>query len=225
MAARPARLDPLVRQLEVWRDEAASPRARSAALASAAKAEIARAHAINRSAMGGEPHFEVFVDGRRSAPIDAVAPGGTVFAEWSFLSPALLFIRESLQKASPVRTGRYRESHLLIVDGEEVAIDGDLPDVFEEAHFINAQPYARKIERGLSNQAPEGVFQVVAALAHRRFGNLVRVSYAWRGLFGSSALDRWAASTTLQKEGRRTMGNAERADWLRRQPTIIVEAL
>ena len=47
----------------------------------------------------------------------------------------------------------------------------------DEYVFINTVPYARKIERGSSSQAPDGVYQAVAMLARDRFGNVARITY------------------------------------------------
>ena len=52
----------------------------------------------------------------------------------------------------------------------------------EEYVFINTQPYARKIEgtggRRMAPQAPDGVYQAVATLAQRRFGNIARITFS-----------------------------------------------
>jgi hypothetical protein len=50
--------------------------------------------------------------------------------------------------------------------------------------FVSTVPYARKIERGLSPQAPDGVYQVVAVLAQKRFGNVARIRFSYRALPG-----------------------------------------
>lgn len=79
--------------------------------------------------------------------------------------------------------------HRLYADGAEVAvgvrgqIPADVPQAGEYV-FLNIVPYARKIERGLSPQAPEGVYQTVAVLAQRRFGNLARVTFSYRTAVG-----------------------------------------
>lgn len=220
--ARPARLDPFARDVAAMIDAEFSPEARSRTLAETARVEIERANVINRTALGSEPRYDQYVDGQKGAPLTSVKAGGRIFAEWHFLGATLQYVRQSLREAAPVRSGRYRDSHILIVDDAEVRND-DLPETFEEAVFINAQPYARKIERGLSKQAPDGVYEVVAALAKRRFGNLAQIRFTYRPLTGVSDLDRWAQTTTLFQAGRRTMTDAARQEWLRRQPAIVVK--
>jgi hypothetical protein len=58
--------------------------------------------------------------------------------------------------------GLYKRSHVLIADGVAVD-DGKIPPLAKTSDVrFNIQPYARKIERGLSPQRPDGVYQAVA---------------------------------------------------------------
>ena len=65
--------------------------------------------------------------------------------------------------------------------------------------FLNTQPYARKIEgyRGLggvvhrapsSPQAPDGVYQAVATLAQRKFGNVAKITFSYRTAIGGEII-------------------------------------
>jgi len=54
--------------------------------------------------------------------------------------------------------------------------------------FLNIQPYARKIERGQSSQAPDGVYQAVATLAQRRFGNVAKITFSYRTAIGGAII-------------------------------------
>src|SRR5262249_33497792 len=80
----------------------------------------------------------------------------------------------------PFRTGRYQRSHRLYADGSQVDPEGGEVPEASEYIFINTQPYARKIERGLSSQSPEGVYQVVAAMALRLFSDIADIIYTFR---------------------------------------------
>lgn len=107
--------------------------------------------------------------------------------EVSFVDPTemLQFIGRTLETFSPVGpTGRYRRSHRLYADGREIDFDGDIPPA-DQYVFVNTVPYARKIERGMSSQAPEGVYQVTAALARRQFSDVARnISYSFYPTIG-----------------------------------------
>ncbi|MCQ8781718.1 hypothetical protein [Mangrovibrevibacter kandeliae] len=205
-------------------DDVVSPEGRAKRLADVARAEVDIARQTNNRVAGAEVPFDQYVDGRKGAPVETVRAGGLVFAEWRFLGEVLQWISAALVAASPVRSGRFSQSHLLIIDDVEYDPKGALPETFDEAVFVNSQPYARKLERGLSAQAPQGVFQAVAAVADRRFGNLADVRFSFRPLTGASALNNWAERTTMFKVGRRRMSDRERHDWLRRQPSISVRS-
>jgi hypothetical protein len=68
----------------------------------------------------------------------------------------------------------------LLADGAEVDPSGANVPPADEYVFINTVPYARRIERGSSSQAPDGVYQAVAMLARGRFGNIARITYSFR---------------------------------------------
>ena len=89
---------------------------------------------------------------------------------------------------------------------------------------MNVQPYARRLEKGHSKQAPDGVYEGISAVASKRFGNLARVSFSFRSLEGATALDAWVAKTGVQMTSRgKPRGNQSgRDEWLKRQPAIVV---
>jgi hypothetical protein len=158
-----------------------SPAARSADIAAVATVALAAAEVVNRAILGRVPSHRTTVDGRAGAALESVRPnGGRIEFEFDFIDPELLhWISDQLHRFSPVRSGRYQRSHILLADGVEVDPTGTIPQA-REFVFINSQPYARAIERGLSPQRPEGVYQAVAALARRR-SNL-DISFGYRPL-------------------------------------------
>ncbi len=191
MALR-TRIDPLQADIAVILQEDLSPQAQSRALAGFARDQLVEAQQINRSALGSVPGHRSYVDGRQSDNLDAVKPSGVIVFEFDLLSGMFEWIDLQLITHSPVRSGRYRRSHILLADGVEVDPAGRSLDV-DEYVYLNAQPYARKIERGLSKQAPDGVYQGIATLASGRFGNLARISFGYRGLHGGDRLNRQPA--------------------------------
>lgn len=200
-----------------------SPAAISAAVASVAREELAAAQATNARALGRMPAHQTFVDGREGAAPESVRPDGSIVFvfEVDLVDGALSWISEMLAQHSPVLTGRFVASHVLFADGVEMRPGDPMPQAREFA-FINAQPYARKIERGLSAQAPDGVFQAVAKLASRRFNNVARIRFGYRSL-PAGAVGKWAAGTKLQSHSpSRNRPGVKRQDWLTRQPAVIV---
>ncbi|WP_020187796.1 hypothetical protein [Methylopila sp. 73B] len=204
-------------------DDEVSPAAISRAVAQVAREELAAAQEINARALGRVPPHETVVNGQRGAPIDSVRPGGAIVFvfEVEIVNEALIWISQQLLEHAPRLTGRFADSFMLFADNVEyLPSDGVRPA--KEFAFINAQPYARKIERGLSKQAPDGVFQSVAKLASRRFNNVAMVRFGYRSLPGG-AVGKWAATSKLKSHApSRNRPGARRTDWLTRQPAIVV---
>lgn len=86
-----------------------------------------------------------------------------------------------LRHFAPVLSGLFKQSFELFVDGVLADLDHEIPEG-REFVFMSPLAYAGKIE-GESNapeseQAPDGVFEAVAALARVRFPELnVAFSY------------------------------------------------
>jgi hypothetical protein len=86
----------------------------------------------------------------------------------------LNYIAEQLAMHSPVGSekdkhpGQYAASNKLLADGILVS-DLSHPTQAKEYIFVNELPYAEKIEKGESSQAPSGVYEVTANEAQKRF--------------------------------------------------------
>lgn len=171
------RIDPIERDVRVLVNDNTNPKAISAAIAGAAREALAEALEINTRAIGYAPHYDTFVDGVLGAPLDNVRR--VIVFDFDLVTDAILWIHDRLKTVSPVLTGEYKRKHLLYADGREVPPD-TLPPPALEYVFLDEVPYARKIERGLSKQAPEGVYQVVAADAAARFKKLARIRFSYR---------------------------------------------
>lgn len=178
MAVR-TRIEAIDRDIDVILRDDLSPRARSMALAEFAGETIAEASRTNRQILGREPRKTIYVDGREGAPLQSVRPDGEIIAEFEVFNDTLAWIGDQLELHSPKKSGRYSRAHDLFADGVLVAVGQEIPSA-DEYVFINTLPYARKIELGQSSQAPDGVYQAVATLARRRFGNVARISFSYR---------------------------------------------
>lgn len=207
-------------------------RARSAAFATFAREQIGYADEVNRAVLGRVPARDTFVDGRKDARLESVRADGQIIAEYHLLEEVLVYIQEQLRKHSPIgksgdprpgHPGMYRDSHVLVVDGKAWEPGAAMPVEFDDAFFASTVPYARRIERGWSSQAPDGVYEAVALLAQRRFGNIARVGFSWRSLLVGGVAD-WAGSASARRmaESRRGGNRATHQDWLTRQPAVTV---
>lgn len=137
------------------------------------------------------PEYEVTVDGRRGAPLEDVNPdAGSIIVEFDLLTTALQWIASALLDRSPVKTGDYKRSHTLFVDGVAVStLDvlayTEIP--FGEVYsFVNTISYARKLEIGKDRrggpflkQVPNRIYQRVARDARRRFSKLATIRFTY----------------------------------------------
>lgn len=186
---------------------------------------IEEAKRQNASVLGRVPKHTIAVDGREGAPLTAVRiPNGVAVIEFEITFEALFWIGEMLKEHSPVKTGRYQRSHVLLADNVAVE-EGAVPPIADRYVWVNVMPYARKIERGLSSQAPDGVYQAVATLASstKKFGNVARIKFGYETpLFGG--IDKWASTSSAARLAQEKRGGRKElhGDWLRRQPAIIV---
>lgn len=196
-----AGVDPAFSDISVLLTDLA-PEARSKALAEFAQEVIAETDAQNDAALGYDVQYETLVDGRKTQDLASVrADGGVIVADWDLSVGVFQWVADQLKFLSPRLTGRYEASHDFYADDQPA--DPSKPPPAESYVFINAQPYARKIERGLSNKAPDGVYQVVATQAARQFGNLAIIRFTYRN----------APGVTYQSK------KAARAD---RQPAVLI---
>lgn len=181
-------------------------------MAQVAREAFAEAQAVNRRALGHEPPFEQLVDGRRNAALESVKPGGKIvflFAVGAeLLTKAVDLAIETFLRAAPVGRGKdkhpglYRDSLILLVNGaqrdfatEGAAIEFQPADVVS---LTDLQPYARRIERGWSFQAPNGVMEIVAQRTRREFGGVLNIGFSW-GHYAGFAVGRTRTGGTPQK--------------------------
>lgn len=187
-----SRIDPIFRDIEIAQIAGLSNEEKSAALAAFASEQIDEARQTNRRSSGADAPYEVIVDGRLGAALSSVRPDGVIVANFDLISTALEWIGEQLILESPRLTGRFMRSWILLADGREIELGQAIPPA-EDYAFVNTQPYSRKIDAGLSSQAPNGVVDGIAAVAATRFGNMARVYSTFRELVGPDGPDRQPA--------------------------------
>jgi hypothetical protein len=217
--------DPIDSTLIAMLTEDMTPTAQSSFIADFAHNEFLKADRANAAALGRQIQSEVYVDGARGGNIYRVRPNGTIVYEWDLANDVVQWIWEQIHKHSPVLSGRFRESHRLYADGTELqSFDANVSA--EEWVITTVVPYARKLEgtttkKYMSAQAPDGIYQVVAALASARYGNIARVRFTYRAPSGGGTmLDDWAHGNAMKKPTR----NKQRAQYARniRQPAISI---
>jgi hypothetical protein len=194
-------------------------------IADAAREILAEAEQQNEDAFGSVPPFTATVDGVAGASEDNVRPNGEIVYEFTLLPDIFQWIDQMLISHSPVKSGRYQASHVLLADGSPCDVAAP-PTNASQYVFMDTQPYARKIE-GLngkkpeSSAAPNGVYEGVAMLAAARFGNVAKIAFGLKPLPGGLASS-WATSPSAKALARRHHRRAHALQWLTSQPAIII---
>lgn len=139
--------------------------------------EARRRHiAIARKGIGefmarqdNRPEVRLEVDLRRATSEDQVKPFGVITYRIGRRAEYLRFARAEAMRMSPVDTGRYRDSWLVLADGQvdvtaeiDMNVAGDILGVAKYFVLTNYQPYSRRINLGLpgyEKYAPPGVVE------------------------------------------------------------------
>jgi len=98
------------------------------------------------------------VDNRYNAPIESVNPLGKIeFISNKNMQDIALHIFDSIEQRSKVGTGLYKKYNIVAMNGVVIALNrkelenyfikNPFPKVGDKLRFINATPYARKLER------------------------------------------------------------------------------
>ena len=156
----------VARNIRLFRDQALSPAAQSAYLARVAI--NARDTAVRRG--DAPPHWTTNVDGRQGAPESSVRPGGFILYRLNVMGLAAKAALQLCKERSPVRSGRYRDSWVVVVEGKPWTGDvSDVPDG-KQVMIVNPQPYARKIDTGaMKMSVPPGIVEAVRQSIQRKF--------------------------------------------------------
>jgi hypothetical protein len=130
----------------------------------------------------------VITDGVPYRDYHDVKFGGKIeFVTKSTMVDAVMWAMNELWKVSPIRTRRYVNSHVVLINGVEVrdrladALRAVKPT--DRVQIVNPQPYAKKIEgrkggeRGISAQARNGVYRVVVRKLVQVFGKTMFFDY------------------------------------------------
>lgn len=151
--------------------------------------QVAREALAEEQAGGFDRDPRTIVDRRFDAPIEDVKFGGRIeFVARADMGEITEFVWREVIRRSPVLTGRYQDSHIIMVNGQQVPVLGSLLPS-DRVQIVNIQPYARKVEGGggingpstrpLSLQAPNGVYRMVYRAAQRRYGKTAFIDFKW----------------------------------------------
>jgi hypothetical protein len=186
-----ARTSAFARQIDIVNSQLRGP-ARQALMVQAAKSAFGAAQAQNHAVLGHDAPFVQIVDGGHGAPLESVKAGGTIvylFAVGAVtLNTCVDVAIELILGLSPVKSGQFRDRNLFMVNGIETSADREINATAggtielrdtDVVSLTNLLPYARKIEKGESLQAPNGVYEAVAAVLRARYGNLLNIRFSY----------------------------------------------
>lgn len=193
-------------------------------------ARVARVEDAKIQAQYKPSETVVTVDGREGAPLDSAQR--VIKYRYSYWADIIDTVYRMLVETSPVgpaEGGHYRDDHMLFVNGQRRDAGAEGAEVLipqsAEVVFINTRPYARKIEGGmrfqnyvyggaghsgsrktggLSSQAPNGVYEITAKEAQRKFGQSVEVRFEYRRYMDGQAVSADVAVGVKGARGRRT---------------------
>ena len=167
---------------------------RAEMMVAAANEAFNQAMLQNKSVLGKAPPFKQFVDGALGAPLSSVRPGGIILFTFdvggAILEEAVEATASLLAHMSPVRSGLYSRSHRVLVNGAEFSkgssggAAGLKLEQDDEVSFVNLLPYARKIEQGLSDQAPNGIYESAYTVLRSRYGNQLKMNFTYESYPG-----------------------------------------
>lgn len=168
-------IEPIAIDIHALIDNELSPKAQSRALADFAREQLGEAENVNATALGFVPAHHVQVDGANDVSEDGVKPDGLIVYTFDLHADALIWIIDELRLFAPILSGRFKQSFELFVDGLLADLEQEIPEG-RQFIFMSSLAYAGKIEgenkAPESDQAPDGVFEAVAALARLRFPEL-----------------------------------------------------
>lgn len=124
--------------------------------------------------------YETFVDGRQGAPEDAVrgTGGGSILYLFSYQAEAVVFALAFLRERSPAKSGKFRDSFFVSVDGRFIPSGQFSAKSLQpgaEVIIGNTQPYNRKVDvqlvgrKTLHFSTPAGLYDDCARALKRQF--------------------------------------------------------
>lgn len=121
-----------------------------------------------------KPEYKILVDGAEALSENQVKPFGII--KYIFLRMAQVgkLAISTARELSPVMSGKYKQSWVLIAD-RVLVNENSIPNNVKELILVNPQPYARKIHvRGARFRGvPPGIVEKVRQITLRSFRNTI----------------------------------------------------
>lgn len=155
-------------------------------LAAFAKSELAKVQASGEA----PKHYVRAVNGRVGAPEESVQLPGPIVYSFNVLPDVAEYALAFARERSPVKSGRFKRSWFVMVNGRETRNLESIP-LEAECILTNSQPYSRKLEVGAMHaRVPPGIVEDTRQAVMRRFGNIVTAQKRFIPLSGAYVLRR-----------------------------------
>jgi hypothetical protein len=143
-----------------------------------ALADFARSELRKAQSAGASRIYQLYVNGRPAASEYEVHAPGPIVYQFSLWGEIITFAISELQRRSPVQSGRFRNSFIVIVNGKLSEPGVDVAAA-SEVIITNFQPYLRKAEGGVLSTKRFAIFDGTKRALARRFGNEGRGSFGY----------------------------------------------
>lgn len=166
-------------------DRHASPAAAKALLVDRARSGLAEF----MSRQDVKPMVTLEVDGRPARSEDEVRPFGIIVYTFSRMREIVSFAMRTLEQLSPVRSGRYQKSWIVLAGMRQVGMD-ELP-ANAPIMITNTQPYHRKIHTGAEGfvaYANPGIVEKARQILLKRYRGRIKVWIEFTKLHGGYKL-------------------------------------
>lgn len=137
------------------------------------------------------PMVTIETDGNRATSEEQVKPFGIITYRFSRLREVVSYALHEAERLSPVKSGRYRRSWVVLAGNEEIGMDAIPNDV--PVTLTNFQPYSRKINvgaKGFERYVPPGIVEKVRQLVLKRYRPVVDADIRYLTLANGHVLKR-----------------------------------
>jgi len=174
---------------------------------------------------------EVYANRPGNTNLESVVLPGPIVATFDSRRRIAMEALSLLRDASPVQSGRYRISHIILLNGAQVA---ELPAALKATDritIVNPVPYARRIEIGKTEagrdfvmQVPNRIYERAAKKLMPKYRNVARIQFNYIELTGAATIQGRLTSHYIAKGGkkrarRQQVGKAVMA------PAILIDSL
>lgn len=129
-------------------------------------------------------------------PIEQVVLPGPIVARFGYFREIVEYGLDELRRASPVQSGRYRDSHVVLVNGQQVDVVPNRLKDTDVIALVNPVPYARRLEIGKTKSGRDFVLQVPNRIYERvakqklipRYRNVASISFGYLELTGAHVI-------------------------------------